>query len=196
MLEIVSRPQLRPLYLGMFALHAIMTATFISVPQVLESNLGIPGAEHWKVYLGVFIASLAGTVPLVLKTERHSAGGRGLLVASILLTGVAQALLGLDHVHLWVVLAGLVLFFAVFNYLEARLPALLTLAAPAADRGAALGVFATSQFLGAFCGGVGGGILLGQFGIAGVFWGCAVMALAWAVLAARPPAAGVQPVSG
>jgi MFS family permease len=196
MLEIVSRPQLRPLYLGMFALHAIMTATFISVPQVLESNLGIPGAEHWKVYLGVFIASLAGTVPLVLKTERHSAGGRGLLVASILLTGVAQALLGLDHVHLWVVLAGLVLFFAVFNYLEARLPALLTLAAPAADRGAALGVFATSQFLGAFCGGVGGGILLGQFGIAGVFWGCAVMALAWAVLAARPPATGVQPVSG
>ena len=34
-------------------------------------------------------------------------------------------------------------------------PALLTLAAPAADRGAALGVFATSQFLGAFFGGVG-----------------------------------------
>jgi MFS family permease len=196
LLEIMNRPQLRPLYFGMFALHAIMTATFISVPQVLESNLGIPGAEHWKVYLGVFIASLAGTVPLVLKTERHSAGGRGLLVASIVLTGVAQALLGLDHVHLWVVLAALVLFFAVFNYLEARLPALLTLAAPASDRGAALGVFATSQFLGAFCGGVGGGILLGQFGLAGVFWGCAAMALGWAVLAARPTATGAQPVSG
>jgi MFS family permease len=196
MLEIVGRPQLRPLYFGMFALHAIMTATFISVPQVLESSLGISSADHWQVYLGVFIASLAGTVPLVLKTERHSAGGRGLLVASIALTGVAQALLGLDHVHLWVVLAALVLFFAVFNYLEARLPALLTLAAPAADRGAALGVFATSQFLGAFFGGVGGGLLLGQFGIAGVFWGCAAMAFGWAILAARPPATGVQPVSG
>jgi MFS family permease len=196
MLEIVSRPQLRPLYFGMFALHAIMTATFISVPQVLESNLGIPGADHWQVYLGVFIASLAGTVPLVLKTERHSAGGRGLLVASIALTGVAQALLGLDHVHLWVVLAALVLFFAVFNYLEARLPALLTLAAPAADRGAALGVFATSQFLGAFFGGVGGGLLLGQFGISGVFWGCAALASVWALLAARPAPTGVQPVSG
>ena len=52
-------------------------------------------------------------------------------------------------------MAALTLFFAVFNFLEARLPALLTLAAPASDRGAALGVFATSQFLGAFCGGVG-----------------------------------------
>jgi MFS family permease len=195
LLEIVSRPQLRPLYFGMFALHAIMTATFISVPQVLETNLGIPGAAHWKVYLGVFLASLAGTVPLILKTERS--GGAGVLfVLAVALTGVAQALLGLDHVHLWVVLAALILFFAAFNYLEARLPALLTNAAPTADRGAALGVFATSQFLGAFFGGVGGGLLLGRFGIAGVFWGSAVLAFAWALLAFRPALAPPGAVSG
>jgi predicted MFS family arabinose efflux permease len=194
MLEIVSRPQLRPLYFGMFALHAIMTATFLSVPQVLETNLGIASEHHWKVYLGVFLASIAGTVPLVLKTERS--GGAGLLfVAAVFLTGVAQAMLGFDHVHLWVVMAALVLFFAVFNYLEARLPALLTQAAPAADRGAALGVFATSQFLGAFFGGVTGGVLLGRFGIAGVFWGAAVMAFAWAILAYRPALADPAPVS-
>jgi predicted MFS family arabinose efflux permease len=95
-----------------------------------------------------------------------------------------------------VVLAALVLFFAVFNYLEARLPALLTNAAPAADRGAALGVFATAQFLGSFFGGVGGGLLLGRFGIAGVFWGSAVLAFAWAVLAVRPALAAPGAVSG
>jgi len=195
LLEIVRRPQLRPLYFGMFALHAIMTATFISVPQVLETNLGIPSEAHWKVYLGVFLASIAGTVPLVLKTERS--GGAGVLfVVAVALTGVSQALLGLDHAHLWVVLAALVLFFAVFNYLEARLPALLTNSAPAADRGAALGVFATSQFLGAFFGGVMGGILLGRFGISGVFWGCAVLAFAWALLACRPALAAPEVVSG
>jgi MFS family permease len=194
MLEIVGRPQLRPLYFGMFALHAIMTATFISVPQVLETNLGIPGEAHWKVYLGVFVASIAGTVPLVLKTERS--GGAGVLfVLAVALTGVAQALLGLDHVHLWVVLAALVLFFAVFNYLEARLPALLTQSAPSTDRGAALGVFATSQFLGAFFGGVTGGILLGRFGLSGVFWGCAIMAFTWALLAFRPSLATPEVVS-
>jgi predicted MFS family arabinose efflux permease len=195
LLEIVNRPQLRPLYFGMFALHAIMTATFLSVPQVLETNLGIASEHHWMVYLGVFLASILGTVPLVLKTERT--GGAGLLfVASVFLTGVAQAMLGFDHVHLWVVMAALVLFFAVFNYLEARLPALLTQAAPAADRGAALGVFATSQFLGAFFGGVVGGVLLGQFGIAGVFWGAALMAFTWAVLAWRPALAAPEAVSG
>jgi MFS family permease len=196
MLEILMRPQLRPLYFGMFALHAIMTATFISVPQVLEHTLGIPKASHWQVYLGVFLTSLVGTVPLVLKTERHSASGGALLVLAVALTGVAQALLGLDHLHLWVVLAALTLFFAVFNYLEARLPALLTLAAPAADRGAALGIFATSQFFGAFFGGVAGGLLLGRFGLSGVFWGCAAMAFAWAGFAGRSGSLAPEPVSG
>jgi MFS family permease len=195
MLEILSRPQLRPLYLGVFALHLIMTATFISVPQALEGTLGIPVAEHWKVYLGVFVTSALGTVPLVLVTERGGRGG-ALFVVAIVLVGAAQALLGIDHAHLWLVLAALTLFFAVFNYLEARLPALLTQTAPAADRGAALGVFATAQFLGAFGGGALGGLLLGRFGLSGVFWGCAVTAFAWALFAnggRQPSAAPVSP---
>src|SRR5512134_157210 len=104
MLEIVARPQLRPLYFGMFALHAIMTATFLSVPQVLQDDLGLPSADHWQVYLGVFVVSIAGTVPLVLSTERGGRGG-ALLMLSVALAGVAQAILGLDHGHRWVVLA-------------------------------------------------------------------------------------------
>jgi MFS family permease len=196
LLEIMNRPLLRPLYFGMFALHAIMTATFISVPQVLEQTLGIAKASHWAVYLGVFVASLVGTIPLVLRTERTSTKGAGLFIMSVVLVGVAQALLGLDHADYWVVMAALTLFFAVFNFLEARLPALLTLTAPAADRGAALGVFATAQFLGAFFGGVTGGILLGRFGISGVFWGCAVLALVWAALVFRPSLATPAVVSG
>jgi MFS family permease len=93
-------------------------------------------------------------------------------------------MLGLSHGHFWVVMAALTLYFAVFNYLEARLPALLTLAAPGAERGAALGIFATAQFLGAFAGGAVGGVLLGRFGLPGVFWGAAAVAAAWAVVAA------------
>jgi predicted MFS family arabinose efflux permease len=195
MLEIVARPQLRPLYFGMFALHAIMTATFLSVPQVLQDDLGLASADHWQVYLGVFVVSIAGTVPLVLGTER---GGRGstLLVVSVALAGVAQAIMGLDHGHRWTVFGALTLFFAAFNYLEARLPALLTQAAAATDRGAALGVFATAQFLGAFFGGAGGGVLLRQFGISGVFWGCATLALGWAVLARRAGEPASEPISG
>ena len=198
LLEIVRRPQLRPLYFGMFALHAIMTATFLSVPQVLQDDLGLPGADHWQVYLGVFVASIAGTIPLVLRTERGGPGTAGrMLVLSVALAGGAQAILGLDHGRWWGVLAALTVFFAAFNFLEARLPALLTQAAPAADRGAALGVFATAQFLGAFFGGAVGGLLLRGFGITGVFWGSAAMALSWIVVAGRPgEPAPAEPVSG
>ena len=106
------------------------------------------------------------------------------------MVAAAQALLGLDHGHLWMVLGGLTLFFAGFNYLEARLPAQLTLAAPGSDRGAALGIFATAQFLGAFLGGALGGVLLGRFGLAGVFWGSAAVALAWAAVAVATGRAG------
>jgi predicted MFS family arabinose efflux permease len=182
LLELLRRPTLVPLYAGVFALHFIMTATFLSVPQALVSDLGIASAAHWKVYLGVFIASLAGTIPLILATER-TGRPRALFLAAICVVAAAQALLGLDHRHLWMVLGGLTLFFAGFNYLEARLPAQLTLAAPGHERGAALGIFATAQFLGAFLGGALGGVLLGRFGLSGVFWGSAAIALAWAVVA-------------
>jgi len=183
LLELLCRPSLVPLYAGVFALHFIMTATFLSVPQALVTDLGIASAGHWKVYLGVFVASLAGTIPLILATERTGRGSQ-LFVVAVLVVAAAQGLLGFDHRHLWVVLGGLALFFAGFNYLEARLPAQLTLAAPGNERGAALGIFATAQFLGAFLGGALGGILLGRFGLAGVFWGSAVVALAWAGIAA------------
>lgn len=189
LLELARRPTLQPLYAGVFALHFIMTATFLSVPQALVTDLEIATAGHWKVYLGVFVASLAGTIPLILATERTSRG-RALFVVAIVVVASAQALLGFDHRHLYVVLGGLTLFFAGFNYLEARLPAQLTLAAPGHERGAALGIFATAQFLGAFLGGALGGVLLGWFGLAGVFWGSAVVALAWAGIALGSQPAG------
>jgi len=184
MLEILLRPALLPLYFGIFSLHFIMTATFMSVPQALQVDLGIPTADHWMVYLGVFLASIVGTIPLVLGTERSRHAGP-IFAAAVLLLAAAQALLGWDHRHLWRLLAALTLFFAVFNYLEARLPALLTQSAPATDRGAVLGVFATAQFLGAFMGGAVGGLLLGRFGLSGVFAGSAVVAVAWAFIARR-----------
>jgi len=187
--ELLRRPSLAPLYAGVFALHFIMTATFLSVPQALVTDLGLATAVHWKVYLAVFAASLAGTIPLILATER-SGRGPALFLAAILMVAVAQALLGLDHSQLWVVLGAFTLFFAGFNYLEARLPAQLTQAAPGSERGAALGIFATAQFLGAFLGGALGGVLLGRFGLSGVFWGSAAVALAWAAVAVAAGRAG------
>jgi MFS family permease len=186
--ELTVRPSLLRLHVGMFAMHFMITATFLAVPSVLVDDLGLASAGHWKVYLAVFVASVAGLVPLVLATERTQRGP-ALLVLGILLAAASQAMLGGAHGQFWVVMAALTLFFAAFNYLEARLPALLTLAAPGAERGAALGIFATAQFLGAFAGGALGGVLLGRYGLPGVFWGAAAVAALWALVAA-PGAAG------
>ena len=60
--------------------------------------------------------------------------------------------LALAEARFGLLLAALVLYFGAFNFLEARLPAALTEAAGEATRGAALGVFATCQFAGAFAG--------------------------------------------
>jgi predicted MFS family arabinose efflux permease len=181
--ELTVRPSLLRLHLGMFAMHFMITATFLAVPSVLVETLGMPASVHWQVYLGVFAASIAGTVPLVLATERSRRGPQ-LLVVAILVAAASQALLAEAHGHVALVMLALTAFFAVFNYLEARLPALLTLAAPGTERGAALGIFATAQFLGSFGGGALGGVLLGRFGLPGVFWGAAVVAALWALVAA------------
>jgi MFS family permease len=185
--ELAVRPALLRLHLGIFVMHFMMTATFLAVPAVLLENLGIAAGAHWKVYLGVFVASIAGTIPLVMATERTQRASR-LLVLAILAAAGSQALLGASPGRFWVVMGALTLFFAAFNYLEARLPALLTLAAPGSERGASLGIFATAQFLGAFSGGAVGGLLLGRYGLPGVFWGAAAVAGLWAVVAAAPAA--------
>ena len=58
------------------------------------------------------------------------------------------------------VFLALALFFAGFNFLEAGLPARLSILADGESRGATLGVFSSSQFLGAFVGGLIGGRFL------------------------------------
>jgi predicted MFS family arabinose efflux permease len=174
-------------------MHFMITATFLAVPSVLVETLGMPASVHWQVYLGVFGASIAGTVALVLATERSRRGPR-LLVVAIVVAAASQALLGEAHGHVALVMIALTAFFAVFNYLEARLPALLTLAAPGTERGAALGIFATAQFLGSFGGGALGGVLLGRYGLPGVFWGAAVVAALWALVAAPDARGGANRV--
>jgi MFS family permease len=170
---------LRPYYAGIFTLHLTLTSAFIAVPHVLRDRYGIPAAHHWLVYLGVFAASVALTAPLVVWSERKRRPGRAMLVGG---AGLALALAALvwAQANFDVLLAALVLYFGAFNFLEARLPAALTEAAGESSRGAALGVFATCQFAGAFVGGAAGGALLGShWAIPGIFGFAGLATLAW-----------------
>jgi hypothetical protein len=163
----------------MFVLQFTLTATFVGVPHALRDVLGIELRDHWATYLGVFLASIVGTVALVLWSERSRRPG---FVLRVGVAGLVFSLGGLAFLYpgYWGLAAALTLYFTAFNFLEARLPAGLSQAAGPRTRGAALGVFATSQFLGAFAGGVAGGALNGSpMGLVGVFGGAALVALAW-----------------
>jgi predicted MFS family arabinose efflux permease len=127
----------------------------------------------------VFAASIALTMPLVVWSERNRRPGRAALIGG---AGLAVALAALVFVQgsFDALLGALVLYFGAFNFLEARLPAALTEAAGEASRGAALGLFATSQFAGAFAGGLMGGVLLGShWQVTGIFAVAAASVVAW-----------------
>ena len=50
---------------------------------------------------------------------------------------------------------------------------------PLENKGTALGIYSTAQFLGAFIGGAAGGFLYGHFGVTGVFVAGAAITLVW-----------------
>jgi len=181
----VLTPELMPHYAGIFMLHLTLTAAFIAVPYALRDLYGIAPADHWQFYLAVFAASLALTLPLVLWSERSRRPARALLAGAVLLVAALAALAWITT-DLRLMAAALALYFGAFNFLEARLPASLTLAAGEESRGAALGVFATCQFAGAFAGGLAGGALLGSpWALPGVYLFAALAVAGWLPVAAR-----------
>jgi MFS family permease len=76
----------------------------------------------------------------------------------------------------------LAVFFVGFNYLEASLPALISNLCPPGNKGAALGVFSTSQFLGAFIGGSSAGVLYTAGGASLVSWFAIALLIIWIVV--------------
>ena len=176
--------RLAPHYAGIFMLHLTLTATFIAVPHALRDLHGIAADHHWQIYLAVFAASITLTLPLIFWSERDRGGGAS-LAAGVLLFGALLALAWAQDSLRWLC-AALACYFGAFNFLESRLPAALTEAAGEESRGAALGVFATCQFAGAFAGGLAGGALLGgEAAGSAIFIAAAAAALAWLALARR-----------
>ncbi len=163
-----------------FLLHAILTASFVALPFLLSRTLALPPTSHWQLYVGAILVSLAGTVPLIFRDERRGRGGTIAIAVALILLG--QLGLAFLAVSTMAVFAALALFFAGFNFLEAGLPARLSTRAPHDGRGAALGVFSSAQFLGAFAGGMLGGQFLSGGRPESVFFVLALLAAAWLML--------------
>ena len=168
--------ELLRLNFGIFALHAVLMALFVVVPLAL-ARAGLPAASHWMVYLGTLLAGVALMLPVIV--GKRAVHERSVFLGAVVTVGVAFATLAAGIHSLAGIVAGLVIFFAGFNVLEAKLPALVSRTAPREARGAATGMYSSVQFLGAFFGGAAGGALAQHAGFGAVLGACLAITVAW-----------------
>lgn len=197
--EVLADTQLLRLNLGIFTLHMAQMMMFVVVPGLLISTGELPLAAHWKVYLPAVLASFVLMVPAIVYAEKRQRL-RTVFVAAIILLLLTLLVLWLHGGHFYVMAGGLLSFFVAFNILEAMLPSLISRVAPPRAKGAALGVYNTTQALGLFLGGALGGWLAKHFGSSAVFVFAAGMTALWLAAAAtmRPifPRQTVSPAAG
>ena len=167
LLQIVSEKKLFGFNLSIFILHLLLVSSFVVIPIMLRDTTGIDPSRHWHIYLPVLVISGLIMLPFLIYGEKYNKvnlffGG------SIVLMMFAQ--FGMFYWHTsFSIFMLLTAFFLSFNYLEATLPAMISKSAPDTKKGAALGVYSTSQFIGTFAGGITGGHIYGKFGMGSVF---------------------------
>ena len=157
--QVLKMGDLNRLHVSVFALHLLLTAMFIYMPSQLIQFADIPLASHGLVYLPLLVISLFFAFPSIILAEKYRK------MRGIFLTAIGGIILGLlvlifGYESKYILLAGLGFFFIAFNVMEALLPSWLSKSAPIQSKATAMGVNASSQFLGAFFGGMIGGQLL------------------------------------
>jgi MFS family permease len=175
-----SAPELVRLNVGIFALHAILMAMFVVVPVAMQRT-GLAAGLHSYVYLAAVVAGFLLMLPAMVGPL--AARERPVFLAAIALVTIALAVLAAGLGSLAAIVAGLVIFFTGFNVLEAKLPALVSRAAPREATGAATGIYSSVQFFGTFFGGAAGGTLAQHAGFAAVMLACLALAGGWLAVA-------------
>ncbi|MDO6487329.1 MFS transporter [Colwellia sp. 6_MG-2023] len=174
---LIKNPQLSRLNCGVFILHMSLTACFVTLPKQFVAS-GLALENHWQLYLPTLLGSFFLMVPfmiIAMKKEQE----KPMFSGAIALLSVALFLLWLLPTGLWSLVFSVVLFFTAFNYLEATMPSILSRLAPAGVKGSAMGIYSSSQFLGAFAGGIIGGLVASRYGEQSIFLVMALLSLIW-----------------
>ncbi|HEX8964318.1 MAG TPA: MFS transporter [Rhodocyclaceae bacterium] len=183
---VLRHGQLVRLNFGVLALHLMQTSLWVVVPPILVAS-GLPLGEHWKIYLPAVLASFAVMIPAIIAAEKHGHMKQVFVAAIILLILVQGGLVVATGKYQIGIL--LMLFFVGFNIMEAMQPSLISRVAPPSAKGAAMGVYNTTQSIGLALGGAFGGWLLKHVGAGAVHAFCAALGTAWLAVAATmaPP---------
>ena len=181
--DVLAHADLMRLNVGVFVLHAVQLAMWVSVPALLV-QAGLQTPQHWRVYLPAVALSFV-FLGLVFAAERRGHLKKVFLVSIVLVALVEVGLLvqSAGTTSLSALALLLFVFFCGFNALEATQPSLASRIAPQGMRGTAMGVYNTLQSLGFFVGGLGGGWLVKSWGSPMLFLCCAGAMLVWLFVA-------------
>lgn len=194
--KVLANRELLRLDFGVFVLHMVLAATFVLFPLMLRDQLQVAVADHWQTYLSVFVLSILVMVPMIIVAEKRRKM-KPLFLIGIALVALAELGLYLLSGYTAMFLM-LVLFFSGFNFLEASMPSLVAKIAPADMKGTAMGLFSSAQFLGAFAGGLLGGIMLAYEAQSEAFIQLAMVVMLWwlvAIFMRKPKAVSSRIVS-
>ena len=178
--SLVRDGQLSRLNGGVFILHMALTACFVTLPKQFVAS-GLALEQHWQLYLPTLLGSFFLMVPFMIIAIKKQKEKQMFSVAVALLT-LALLLLWYLPSSMTTLVVSVMMFFTAFNYLEATMPSILSRIAPAGVKGSVMGIYSSSQFLGAFAGGILGGFIAGKFGEQTIFLVMALFGLIWLLL--------------
>ncbi|MDR0564569.1 MAG: MFS transporter [Azoarcus sp.] len=186
--RILRHGALMRLNFGVFALHFIQTAMWVTLPTALTQQSHLPVAAHWKVYLPAVLLSFTVMVPAVIAAERRGQF-KPVFIGAVALLAFVQFGLHQWADNVWLTGLWLTFFFVAFNILEAMQPSLISRIVSPGIKGAALGVYNTLQSIGLFLGGAVGGWIVQHFGKTAIAGCCSALALLWLMLIILRPLA-------
>ena len=180
--SVLKDGQLIRLDIGVFILHLVLTSVFVVVPVILRDSFQISPDQHWKIYFAVLVISIILLIPSVLLSEKFNLVKFAFLMA-ITLCAISHFVLFISIDTLMLFFFAMVVFFWGFNLLEASMPSLVSKITDPRSKGMSMGVYSSSQFLGAFFGGVIAGVLIENFDRNAVFLFAFIMFLIWFLVA-------------
>ena len=143
---------------------------------------GMELTHQWQFYLPILIVAFFGMVPFMIVADRYQQQ-KPILLFAITTLLISQCSLYFWHIQLWHFTTALIAFFIAFSLLEAMLPSLVSKLAPTHSKGAALGIYSSSQFLGIFFGGTTAGIVQSVWQADTMFIYCAILTASWLLIA-------------
>ena len=187
-INVFRNAQIMRMVVSIMLLQLVLTSSFIALPHALHQEAGLLQSQAALAYLPILILAFFAMVPFIIIAEKRRKM-KQIFLGSIAIMGIAELGWAVLPDSLTLILICLFLFFTAFNIMEASLPSMMSKLSPLENKGTAMGVYSTAQFVGAFLGGVLGGYMYGHFGLEGVFLAAAALAVIWflLILPMQPP---------